>query len=57
MSPNFCNVAVDVLWAHRNCQREAVQRAISVDIEGTAISVLHPEDVILMKLDAGGHKI
>jgi hypothetical protein len=54
MSPKFSNVGVDVLWAHKNWQREAVHRAISVDVEGTAISVLHPEDLILMKLDAGG---
>ena len=39
---------------HKLWQREAVQRAIGVDVEGTKIPVLHPEDLILMKLEAGG---
>jgi hypothetical protein len=51
---SFKSIGVDILWANKLWQREAVQRAISIDVEGTAISVLHPEDQILMKLDAGG---
>jgi len=48
------NVGADILWAHKRWQREALQRAIDVDVDGTKIPVLHPEDLILMKLDAGG---
>ena len=54
LSPAFRRVRADILWAHKPWQREAVQRAIGVDVEGTTIPVLHPEDLILMKLDAGG---
>jgi hypothetical protein len=54
LSPTFRGVSADILWAHKHWQREAVKRAINVDIDGTDIPVLHPEDLILMKLDAGG---
>jgi predicted nucleotidyltransferase len=54
LSPAFRSVGVDILWAHKQWQREALLRAIAVDAEGTEIPVLHPEDLILMKLAAGG---
>ena len=54
LSPKFRSVHTDILWVHKLWQREAVQRAIGIDVEGIEIPVLHPEDLILMKLDAGG---
>lgn len=54
LSTAFRGVRADILWVHKLWQREAVQRAIGVDVEGTKVPVLHPEDLILMKLDAGG---
>ena len=48
------SVGADVLWAHKRWQREALQRAIDVELDGTKVPVLHPEDLILMKLEAGG---
>lgn len=47
-------VAVDILWAHKRWQREAIVRSIPLKISRLEVSVLHPEDLILMKLDAGG---
>jgi predicted nucleotidyltransferase len=47
-------VGADILWAHKRWQREAFERAVDVDVDGSKIPVLHPEDLILMKLDAGG---
>ena len=54
LPPARARVGADILWAHKVWQREAVERAIGVEFENTEISVLHPEDLILMKLDAGG---
>jgi hypothetical protein len=48
------NVGADILWAHKRWQREALVRAVGVVMDGGSIPVLHPEDLILMKLDAGG---
>ena len=48
------SVGADILWAHKRWQREALKRAVGVEVEGDNIPVLHPEDLILMKLDAGG---
>jgi hypothetical protein len=47
-------VGADILWAHKRWQQEALERAIGVEVEGDEIPVLHPEDLILMKLEAGG---
>ncbi len=47
-------MTVDVLWAWRPWQREAVKRASVVRVARASIPVLHPEDLILMKLQAGG---
>ena len=54
LSPTFRSVRADVIWAHKPWQRDALQRAIGVDVEGSKIPVLQPEDLILMKLEAGG---
>ncbi|MSP41354.1 MAG: hypothetical protein EXR70_22945 [Deltaproteobacteria bacterium] len=48
------SLGADILWAHKRWQQEALQRAIDIDIDGSKIPVLHPEDLIVMKLDAGG---
>ena len=48
------SVGADILWAHKRWQREALERAIDIEIDGSKIPVLHPEDLILMKLEAGG---
>jgi len=47
-------MTVDVLWAWRPWQREALKRSSVVRVARTTIFVLHPEDLILMKLQAGG---
>lgn len=47
-------MTVDVLWAWRPWQQEAVKRASVVRIARASIPLLHPEDLILMKLQAGG---
>ena len=47
-------MAVDILWAHKRWQREALLRRISMSIPQLPLFVLHPEDLILMKLEAGG---
>lgn len=54
LSAKFYGIGADILWAHKLWQRKAVQRAINVDVDGTEVPVLHPEDLILMKLSAGG---
>jgi hypothetical protein len=48
------SVGADILWAHKRWQREALVRAVGVEVNGDNIPVLHPEDLILTKLDAGG---
>src|SRR5574341_1922532 len=53
-SPSHGAVGADIMWAHKRWQRGALQRAIDVDVTGDQIPVLHPEDLILMKLAAGG---
>ena len=53
-SPSHGAVGADILWAHKRWQRDALQRAIGVEVAGDHVSVLHPEDLILMKLEAGG---
>ena len=54
LSPAFQGVGADIIWAHKRWQRDALQRAIGVDVAGDQIPVLQPEDLILMKLEAGG---
>ena len=47
-------VGADILWVHKGWQREALARTISVSVSGLRVRVLHPEDLILLKLEAGG---
>jgi hypothetical protein len=44
----------DILWVHKRWQREALTRALDIRIARRKIRVLHPEDLILLKLEAGG---
>lgn len=47
-------MTVDVLWAWRPWQQESLKRTSVLRVAGTTVAVLHPEDLILMKLQAGG---
>ena len=47
-------LGADILWAHKRWQREALQRTIALRVSRMEVFVLHPEDLILMKLEAGG---
>ena len=47
-------LAVDVLWAHKRWQREALMRALAVSVSRMKVFILHPEDLVIMKLEAGG---
>lgn len=51
---SYGRLGSDVLWAHRRWHREALARAVNVKLSRRPIPVLHPEDLILFKLDAGG---
>ncbi len=44
----------DILWAHKRWQREALARTITLRVLGFDVFVLHPEALVLMKLEAGG---
>lgn len=44
----------DILWAHRRWHHDALERRLEVKSGRLRLPVLHPEDLILMKLDAGG---
>jgi hypothetical protein len=44
----------DIFWAHQRWQQEALQRRLEVRSGKLRVFVLHPEDLILTKLDAGG---
>jgi hypothetical protein len=50
----FSGPAVDVLWAHRRWHQEALQRRVEIKSGRLRVFLLHPEDLILMKLVAGG---
>lgn len=47
-------MGADILWAHKRWQREALSRTIALRVSRLEVFVLHPEDLILMKLEAGG---
>ncbi|MGH7830399.1 MAG: nucleotidyl transferase AbiEii/AbiGii toxin family protein [Candidatus Binatia bacterium] len=47
-------LVTDILWAHKKWHREALSRRVTLKISRLEIFVLHPEDLILMKLEAGG---
>ena len=47
-------LGADILWAHKRWQREALRRRVAVEVARLKVFVLHPEDLVLMKLEAGG---
>lgn len=47
-------VAVDLLVAAHGFERDAVGRAITIRFEGKRLPVVAPEDLIILKLKAGG---
>jgi len=47
-------LGADLLWAHKLWQREALARTITIRVDNFKIVILHPEDLILLKLAAGG---
>lgn len=55
LGPPACrHLWIDVVWVHRQWQRNALQRAVPIRIATTEMPVVHPEDLILLKLAAGG---
>lgn len=54
LSGGLSQPEADILWAHRRWHQDALQRRLEVKSGRLRLSVLHPEDLILMKLDAGG---
>jgi hypothetical protein len=54
LSRRHGNLGADILWAHKRWQREALSRTIAVNVSRQRVQLLHPEDLILMKLEAGG---
>ncbi len=51
---SYGGLGADVLWAHKRWHRDALARSITVNLSRQRVQVLHPEDLILLKLDAGG---
>jgi Nucleotidyl transferase AbiEii toxin, Type IV TA system len=51
---SYGGLGADIIWAHRRWHRDALERAIDVKLSRRRVPVLHPEDLILLKLDAGG---
>jgi hypothetical protein len=47
-------VRADILWAHKQWHREALARTIRLTLLRTEVVILHPEDLILLKLGVGG---
>lgn len=54
LPPLYGGVGADIVWAHKRWQQEALQRSVTVEVSNSCVHILHPEDLILMKLDAGG---
>ena len=54
MTPPTVGLEADILWAHKRWQREALTRIVTLKVSGMDVFVLHPEDLILLKLEAGG---
>lgn len=54
LARHYGGLGADILWAHRRWHQHALARAIRVKLHRRLIPVLHPEDLILLKLDAGG---
>jgi len=51
---SYSDLSVDILWVHKRWQREALRRSVALNVMGQRINGLHPEGLILMKLEAGG---
>ena len=51
---SYGGVGADLLWAHKRWHRDALARSITVKLSRQRVRVLHPEDLIMLKLDAGG---
>lgn len=49
-------IDVDVLIAESDYQEEILQRRRIVEFQGTPIAFVSPEDLILLKLIAAGHR-
>ena len=47
-------LGADLLWAHKRWQRDALTRTVTVKVARFGLAVLHPEDLIVLKLTAGG---
>lgn len=47
-------LAVDILIASRAFEKAALERAVNIELDGWAMPVLRAEDVIALKLRAGG---
>lgn len=54
MPPEAGGLVAEIIWAHKIWQREALERTIALDVAGMEVVVVHPEDLILLKLYAGG---
>ena len=54
VSPTSDQVTADILWAHKQWQRNALKRVIPIRTARALLPVIHPEDLILLKLEAGG---
>lgn len=52
--PKIGGLPIDLLAGRGQADRQALARAIQVPIEGVPIPVVAPEDLIAMKLEAGG---
>lgn len=50
----YGKLGADILWAHKRWQRDALKRSITVALSRRRVRVLHPEDLILLKLEASG---
>jgi hypothetical protein len=51
---SFSGLGADVLWAHKRWHRDALARSVAIIVSRQRVRLLHPEDLILLKLDAGG---
>lgn len=54
MSGATHGLQADILWAHKRWQREALAQKVTLRVFGLDVFVIHPEGLVLMKLEAGG---
>lgn len=52
--PKDGGLPVDLLPARGKADKQALARAIAVEVEGASVPVVAPEDLLAMKLEAGG---